>query len=144
MLIKYGDIFAGVKPGEVLAHGCNKQGVMGSGIAAAIKHQHPKAYVEYSKYVHTSDMGDVITAKSRGIIIANCITQKYYGRDLYTRYISYDAVDTAFKTLSAFKEVVNFPLIGGGLGNGNLNILKEIFQSYFPKDNGVLWIYKET
>jgi len=142
MLTKYGDMFANIKNGQVIAHGCNAQGVMGSGVAAAVKAQFPEAYNVYSRYVRSSGLGKVISVETKGIWVANCITQEFYGRDHSKRYVSYDAVYDCFEELANhFKDkVVNFPLIGGGLGNGDPDVLKYIFELHFPEDNGVLWL----
>lgn len=97
---------------KFIAHGCNACGVMGSGIAKAIREKYPEAYNVYRKqYINKGlKLGSVIQATISDFcspettsvvplipdhpakIIFNCITQATYGRDPSVRYVDYDAV----------------------------------------------------
>jgi O-acetyl-ADP-ribose deacetylase (regulator of RNase III) len=141
-MIKYikADLFT--TPDKIIAHGCNAQGVMGSGVALLVKQKYPWAYDYYKKCVRTSPWDDVHTeyfvgnlypVMQDGITIANCITQNYYGRDPSVRYVSYDGVDRCMKALSMHMFENNFhsvsmPKIGAGLGGGKWPIIASIVR----------------
>lgn len=135
-----GDIFSFLKPGDIMVHGCNAQGVMGSGIAATVRALYPGAYDAYRKAEETTGliMGDVIPYfdVNDRITIANAITQEFFGRDPKVRYMSYDAIDDAFKKLRLATEISRyerlfFPMIGAGLGNGKWPVIQEIIRGAF-------------
>lgn len=132
---------------DIIAHGCNAKGRMGSGIAVAIKNNFPEAYQGYREEYETEGLtlGKVIWAISNGKLIANCITQETYGRDPNMCYISYDAIRTCMKALhreAVFQDKfteqksVAMPKIGAGLGGGNwdeiVNIIEEEFTEIQP------------
>lgn len=135
-MIKYieGDVLELCKTG-IIVHGCNAQGVMGSGIAAQIKAKHPGAFKLYAS--SPMSMGDIsVYAVNDGKFIVNAITQEYTG---YGKQVSYDAVDLAFKRINDYhkntKEFFNggdlpicFPKIGAGLGGGNWEIIEKIID----------------
>lgn len=134
MMIKYveADIRTAEEP--LIAHGCNAQGVMGSGVAAVVRQFWPEAYDEYIR-AKSYPLGHVIFAESRGKIIANCITQQYYGRD-NKRYVDYCALSKSFKVLNNYmaKEElwsVAMPKIGAGLGGGNWEAISSIIRDSF-------------
>lgn len=137
----------------IIVHGCNAQGVMGSGIALQIKETYPEAYAVYKHYETTKgltlgeystvDVGDV-----RNFYIVNMITQKNYGKD-GKKYVSYDAIHDGFTKL--FHDIersdrqdltVRFPAIGAGLGGGNLEVVLSIIDSCDPRDlfTKELWV----
>lgn len=115
---------------KYIAHGCNAQKVMGSGIALEIKNRRPlayKAYCEMSMQLGTISVAD-------GVI--NCITQEFAGNDKSIRYCSYDAIAQAIKAINNFiienndfDIEVGFPLIGAGLANGDWNVIEKIIES---------------
>ncbi|AFA44308.1 hypothetical protein [Klebsiella phage phiKp_21] len=122
---------------HIIVHGCNAQGKMGSGFAKELRTRFPVAYTEYSEHISMIGTDNVLgtvsyVAIDEKLIIANAITQQYYGYDS-KKYVSYDAVDTAFKNLNAFCDCdkiihVHFPKIGADLGGGNWNVIKEIID----------------
>lgn len=141
MLIKTGDVTLAK---GIIAHGCNCQGVMGSGVAKAIRQQFPKAYDEYATLCATKEPKKLLgytqyVTISNSLIIANCFTQLNYGRT-GRKYVSYDALDMCMKTLSEESLHVNFPLIGGGLGGGDKEVIIAIMEKHFPGDNATLWM----
>lgn len=156
MQIKRGDLFQ-VKEG-IIAHGCNAQGVMGKGVALQVKTLYPKAYTEYERWIKytrehfggtASLMGQVnLVRVSPKLFIANCVTQYNFAgsREDTQRYVSYDAVDDCFVRLAdlavKYDAEVHFPLIGGGLANGDHNLLRTIYDKSFPSDDATLWIYE--
>lgn len=115
----------------IIMHGCNAQGVMGSGVALAIKHRYPKCFTAYTNQDRT--LGSVAWyIHSNGLLIANAITQQFYGR-APKRYVSYDAVERSFtdvivKAIDDGIFTVNLPKIGAGLGNGDWEIISTIVE----------------
>lgn len=137
MITIHGNIFDHFMPGDVMVHGCNAQGVMGSGIAAQVRELFPGAYDVYHR-VHQERglrLGDVIYyVQEDQKIIANAITQDYFGADPRVRYASYDAIDDAFKNIFDMcakfdvKGKVLVPKIGAGLGNAHWGAIAEIID----------------
>lgn len=149
-----GDIFKLLSPGDAMVHGCNAQGVMGSGVAAGVREIYPGAYEAYrSAYFNQGNklfMGTVIPYFDTPdkIWVLNAITQENFGRDPNVRYVSYDAIEDSFKVIRrlAFNtniERVLFPLIGAGLGNGTWSVIEEIIRSTFEGSDLPLILVKQ-
>lgn len=158
--VKFGNILDNVKRGMIV-HGCNAQGVMGSGIALEIRTRWPDCFAEYEREVarHRNNglelMGKVIPWEVPGedIIIANAITQENFGRGP-KRYVSYKAIHEAFMTVAvaalstwgshdAEGFDIHYPLIGAGLGGGDWAIISDIIESVFaqfPTVKHTLWL----
>lgn len=156
-MIEYrkGDLMA-VTSG-IIAHGCNAQGVMGSGVAALVKAKYPKAF---DQYVKDLGIGDALSGVSLGyvsfwsladlsddlhsddLLIANCITQNLYGRD-GSKFVSYDAIHTCFTTLERVAKAtgmtINIPRIGAGLGGGDWNVIESIINSVCKEAKVICW-----
>lgn len=120
----------------IIAHGCNAQGVFNSGIAKQIRQRYHMAYSDYLyRYkVFGLQLGDVVFSQvSSKLTIASCVTQEYYGRDPDVVYVDYEAVGNCLKVVvdRAIKDQapLAFPYIGGGLGNGDRDVLMAIFRS---------------
>ena len=146
------------RPGDLLksdirhiAHGCNAQGVMGSGIARQIKEQYPGAYAAYVRTQQISSyyLGQVIPWGSSERVVFNCITQEYYGRDSI-QYVSYDAVEACMMTLNAAFQgsaavgeplvQLGMPTIGCGLGGGDWGIVSAIIEKNATSFQPVVYI----
>jgi len=137
----------------IIVHGCNAQGVMGSGIAKQIKEMYPSAYAVYKEHVFSSGLklgtySSVRPYVYQDLVIVNMITQQYYGKDS-KKYVSYDAIHEGFTKLFQGLESasmqnlpVRFPAIGAGLGGGNLEVILSIIQSCDPMDKFTkeLWV----
>ena len=117
---------------DVIVHGCNAQGKMGSGVAKAIREKYPEAYNAYKAEYdnHWLLVGEVIGAYSGDKLILNAITQTHYGRDKNRVYVDYDAVRTAFKFINEHCDYpsIAMPKIGAGLANGDWNIIEKIIE----------------
>lgn len=147
----YGDVLA-VERGIIL-HGCNAQGVMGSGIAKQVKEQFPSAYKIYKdvELDYGLELGSVIwkaTDNTYNKWIGNCITQTFYGD--YQRQVNYEAVAKCMEQVVDFMESncfdlpICFPQIGAGLGGGNWKIISTIIDEIIPdKYEKILYLYKE-
>lgn len=134
-----GDLFAYLKPGDAFVHGCNAQGVMGSGIAASVREIYPAAYQVYRAEFEARglDLGDVIPFydPQTQVWVLNGITQNLYGKT-GDRFVSYDAVTEVFENIRKGHKIGNiqrlfFPLIGAGLGGGNWRIIQTIIEEVF-------------
>jgi O-acetyl-ADP-ribose deacetylase (regulator of RNase III) len=121
----------------VVAHGCNCQGVMGSGVALAIRKRWLYAYQRYQEMVtshrekHHPDMsgllglslivnvGDDLLTPINSLFVANMFTQNYYGND-GRKYADIAAIEVALSSTMSFCRGANLPLymprIGCGLG----------------------------
>lgn len=121
----------------IIVHGCNAQGVMGSGVAKAVKEMYPGAFTQYSNDIVANwfGLGDisVYTVEPNELIVVSAITQEFYGREPNTRYVSYDAIDRCFARVFVLAEysglTVHIPYIGAGLAQGDWNIISKIIES---------------
>lgn len=137
-----------VKDG-VIMHGCNAQGVMGSGVALAIKRKYPEVYYDYKEEFSLRKglcLGQVIFTwvnDSDMLCIASAITQEFYGSG--KRHFNYAAFINSLQSVlsfcRAYEKDLHFPLIGCGLAGGDWNIVKELINDCDPKDtvNKYLW-----
>ena len=146
--IESGDLFNATlgKENAILVHGCNAQGVMGSGVAAIVKKLYPRAYTVYknAKYYPGLKVGDVSISVAPGECqVANAVTQEFYGRD-GKQYVSYDGVVEAMVDIATYAKAnnleVHLPMIGGGLGGGDVKRLTAIFQAAFHDVDATLWL----
>lgn len=157
---RIGNIAEDVKYG-IIVQQVNAQGVMGSGVAAALRAKYPKIWEEYSFHIPhkqspdapadqgASFMGKVIfTRVDSGIttdqmlVVASVVAQQFFGRD-GKKYTSYDALDTALAKVAAYARhaelPIHYPLIGAGLGGGNWSIISAIINANFDKMDHTLW-----
>lgn len=133
IMIKYvnGDLLASNL--KVIAHGCNCQGVMGSGIARQIRNKWPNVYEVY-KLRHSVmglDLGTILPIRTLdGRIVVNCMTQDNFGQDS-KQYASYDAIERCIVAINSNVDIwevteVGFPKIGAGLGKGDWDRIEDI------------------
>lgn len=123
---------------SVIAHGCNAQGVMKSGIAKDIRERYPVVYWDYQRDYQQNNkqlfLGDVISTEYLHPcyrVILSLITQEFYGREEGKRYVSYDAITRAIERINKIGySRVAFPMIGAGLANGNWTVIESIIESY--------------
>lgn len=120
----------------IILHGCNAQGVMGSGVALAIKQRYPEAYKEYmDDHVYLGSISCCWVTDD--LMIINGITQEYYGKD-GKRYVNYKAICDVFTEAISkarmFYFVLNFPKIGAGLGGGDWGIIEQLIDDCDPDD----------
>ena len=160
-MIEYrkGDLMA-VTSG-IIAHGCNAQGVMGSGVAALVKAKYPAAF---EQYVADLEMMDIDDYDYKGVsplgyvsfwsptvlndltpdrlLIANCITQNLFGR-AGSKFVSYDAIHSCFAVLESVVKMnrmtINIPRIGAGLGGGDWTVIEAIINSVCKDSKVVCW-----
>lgn len=128
----------------IIVQQVNAQGVMGSGVAKAIRERYPQVFTDYAKHVgapYTQKesgrqlLGDVITTPvSEDLIVCSVVTQQFFGKEP-KRYTSYDAMDVAFKKVAAIANwhdtEIHYPHIGAGLGGGNWTIISSIIEAHW-------------
>ncbi len=145
MLYVKGDIRDATE--DCIAHGCNCQGVMGSGVALAIKNKWPDAYKAYVNGLHKDDtrlgMSIPHLHEKTNTIIVNLLTQEYFGTD--RRHVNYAAIVTSLvsfidEVIVADGEVngdlvdyelklrIAIPMIGAGLGGGDWEIIETLLE----------------
>lgn len=124
-----------------IVHGCNAQGVMGSGVAAAIKDKYPAVFEGYRQQYE--ELG-LVLGDARGFVVGdglvvwNAITQQNYGNPEDKRHVSYDAIAECFEIINRDAAVIekmlnvephiHIPLIGAGLGGGKWEIIEKIIE----------------
>jgi len=117
----------------IVAHQVNSHGVMGSGVAVAVRKKYPQVYSLYQDYCEESKnpLGDIqVIRVSRQLIVINVFGQTSYG---HGRQTSYDATDRAWYTLGKWygDQEIHIPyLMGCGLGGGNWEIYKTIVEQH--------------
>jgi O-acetyl-ADP-ribose deacetylase (regulator of RNase III) len=126
---------------DILAHGVNCQGVMGSGVAKLVKENFPDAYEAYKLKGLSYAYGGKNLLGSAGLVqlnsgqfIANLFTQDRYGKD-GKQYVDYAAVSSCFnQLLSRFTWFhIGIPKIGAGLGGGNWDIIEKLIEDQVVK-----------
>lgn len=130
----------------------NCHGVMGSGVAAAIRSKWPQVFEDYALHcrmgVSPSDvLGTMnVTEVEPQLFVINLFGQRDYGRD-NKRYTSYDALDKALsRTADWMKEHgwqsfdVHHPAIGSGLGGGHWPTVASLIEHHLGS-NTTLWLY---
>lgn len=137
----------------IIVHGCNAQGVMGSGVAKALREAYPQVYRDYRQAYESSKLtlGQVVwTRVSRDppLAVANAITQQFYGRNPAVRYVDYEAVRTSLSAIAVIARKhnlpVHYPKIGAGLGNGDWQQLSAIIDETLAGLDHTLWLPSPT
>jgi O-acetyl-ADP-ribose deacetylase (regulator of RNase III) len=142
---------------NIIVHGCNAQGVMGSGFAKQVAERYPACVETYRQQLHylkqalpDSVLGQCIQYWAAPyLVIVNAITQRDFGRDPNRRYVNYEAVATAFDQLRDMPGLqhgtIHYPQIGAGLGGGDWAIISEIISSRLDPAGitHVLWLLED-
>lgn len=145
-----GDLLS-VKSGHIV-HGCNAQGIMGAGVARAVRQSYPYVYDDYRREYELNGLflGKAYSSTvSPDLMLWNAITQE--GFDHPVRNVSYDAIETCFAQINEHihlgiegisnmqPDEVHIPAIGSGIGGGNWEIIREIIEQTmdFPT---TLWV----
>lgn len=154
MKIEYrtGNLFDG-EDVVFLAHCCNARGKMGSGFAKELRARYPGAYQVYRDEFerggsdnHVMDMGSVIPYEADDSrIILNIIGQRNYGYD-GARYVSYDALATAFDTLDTAARDMQMdklfmPAIGSALAGGSWSIISSIIERHSTNYQPIVYLF---
>lgn len=141
----------------VIVQQVNCQGVMGSGIAKAIRDKWPVVWDQYSEFTGPpycqKDSGAgllglcLVTCVAPKLIVANVFGQQFFRRQGTldtTRFTSYDALDIAFtelaKMFSGLKAPIHYPLIGSDRGGAHWPIVKAIIDHRLKGLDHRLWL----
>lgn len=134
---------------DYICHQVNCQGVMGSGVAKAIKDKWPVVYTDYRRFYYESNKPllnqiQIVTVSNEQSVI-NMFAQEYYGYD-GDQYTSYDAF---WKCLNKIKNEVPkgskiaFPSkIGCCRGGANWQVILTMISEVLESDYNVeIWEY---
>lgn len=133
----------------IILHGCNAQGVMGSGVAKLIRAKWPGAYAAYRAAYEDKGLkpGQTVWYRASAdplLMIGNAITQQFYGRDPSRVYVDYDAVRACMREAGAaarrFNLPVHYPMIGAGLGGGDWSTISGIIEQELSGVEHCLWM----
>lgn len=125
----------------IIGHQVNCQGVMGSGIAKALRDKYSTLYPSYKQHCSQHNSPDellghcqIVQEGSRHI--ANLFGQLEYGRQKSKVYTNYEALRTSLTTLREYavqnQLSVALPYgIGCGLANGDWDVVSEILEQEF-------------
>ena len=129
-----------------VAHGCNAQGVMGSGVARIVRDDYFEAYKFYAEQYdeHGLKLGDVQFVPANGKVIVNAVTQNLYGKD-GNRFVNYEAVAECMRTINSVlvqsgETHVAMPQIGAGLGGGSWAVISAIIESEMQDIQPVVYV----
>lgn len=118
----------------IIIHGCNARGVMGAGVAKAIKEKWPIAFTTYKQHLlthahnNTSGLGTWSIVKVEdtllgGAYVVNAITQLDYGRQPGRIYADVRAIEQSLDSIFQYVIETNLsdmpiyiPKIGCGYG----------------------------
>lgn len=134
----------------IIVHGCNAQGVMGSGVALAVKNKYPQAFAAYKEQLAEASgdtLGSIFWAcifhntDYDRLFIANAITQNLYGKT-GDKFVSYDAVDKCMLSLNMQNAglPIHMPKIGAGLGGGKWEVIEEIIKHRITSVPVTVWV----
>lgn len=128
----------------VFIHGCNRQRIMGAGLARSVREEFPSAFEAYDKafFKRAPHLGSLIAADvGNGKRIINCITQDLFGTE--RRYVDYEALYSCLEQVKLLLEeahaegrpwVLGIPKwIGGGLAGGNHRVIQAMVESLFER-----------
>lgn len=134
------DVFDGQPNKCIVVQSVNCQGVMGSGLAKAIRDKYPMVYDQYRAeyeldFLHLGHTSYIEVEPDK--YVANICGQKYYGRN-GKRYTDYDALRTGLEDVKMMAEALDVDVvipyrIGCGLGGGDwdgvvLPMVEEVFK----------------
>ena len=141
------DLFVNRFHAEALAHGCNCQGSMGSGIATGFRDRYPEMFEEYRRRCKAKprqfNVGDVMLWKGKPSVF-NLATQENYWRARAT----YEAVEQALRGMRERAEQegitsIAMPRIGAGYGGLSWKKVRAVIESVFGDWAGTLYLYEE-
>ena len=112
-------------------HGCNAQGVMGSGVAKAIRDAWPVVFEEYKKEYNKNGLEvgkNYYVEVDDSLTIVNAITQEFYGKEP-KRYAEYSSVKLCLQEAACLYKRIAIPQIACGLGGLEWPVIKSIIKT---------------
>lgn len=147
-------------PQICIAHQVNCQGVMGSGVAKAIKEKYPNVYEHYKGLCDIKTSKELLGTsqelycKIGERTVINLFGQQFYGYDgcCYTSYVALTtALDSAFKFIVKENRDYDDPLeiavpykMGCDRGGGDWKIVSKILEELSDKYDVDVYIYSLT
>ena len=134
----------------IIAHGCNAKGVMGSGVAKALRDKWSQVFDFYKQHEERYGLylgGVHLVTVSENQMVANLITQENYGKDKNVVYADYDAIDDCFRMLNQVmkpEQTLAIPKIGAGLANGDWNTISNIIETRMPSREIICYVLDEN
>lgn len=134
---------------DIIIHQVNCKGVMGAGLAKAIKEKYPLCYQKYREVCANNKPNELlgknqILKMSDGKIIINMFSQLNYGTD--KKHTQYDTLKECLYKVYIYAKVngltVAIPYkLGCGLAGGSWPIVSNIINKTF-KDQSIVKYYK--
>lgn len=134
---------------DVIAHQCNAQGVMGSGVAKQIRDTYPTVYSIYRRDIlnGTLTLGHAhFVPLPTHQFIVNMVAQNNYGYD-GRRYTSYDAFHDCLVEIASYMKLNNltsiaFPYnVGCCRGGADWTIISTMIEVVLKDFNIEFWRY---
>lgn len=117
-------------PQNLIAHQVNCQGVMGSGVAKAIRDKYPNVYTAFVGIKPVMGMVQIVEVAGDKEVCNIFAQRDYLPRGM--RHTSYDALTKGFEFIkSVHKGDIALPKIGCGLGGGDWKVVSAIIESVF-------------
>lgn len=143
----HGDILTAKE--DIIVHQVNCQGVMGAGLALAIKRKYPNVYDKYKIACNTMQpedlLGKIQLIKTHdNKMVCNLFGQLNYGRNKVQT--DYEAITMCFDKIYRYAKLNNLTVaipynIGCGLAGGNWTRVLNIILKRF-KDKSIVKLYK--
>ena len=123
-------------PADFIVHQVNCRGVMGAGLALAIRNRVPAVYTLYKQYCSTYNPSDLLGKSFIKSGVISVFGQLDYGRDTNRVYTDYNALKQAFTSIHnrlPLEKSIAFPFgFGCGLANGNWYTVRQLIELCFP------------
>lgn len=145
--VEHGDMFS--RPSDAYAHGVNIRGVMGAGVAVAVKKKWPEMYAAYREECLSGALqaGSAFAYRTADGWVYNCASQDDPGRNARTAWLVRSLVAAYHHMNGVGVKTVSLPLIGGGIGGINPSEARravEMVARGLPDNDNIattLWIY---
>lgn len=148
VIYKVGDLLSSGE--EIIAHGVNTEGVMGAGIALAIRKKWPSVFVDYQqdhaegRLKLGAAMMSMVESENDTLGVVNMVTQKLGEESMLGSGIpvSYDAINCCFRIIERNPTMlrVAIPKIGAGLGGGDWNVIHHIIEAACPMTTVIVYV----
>ncbi len=142
-----GDVTAPIR--GIIGHGVNCQGVMGSGVALAIRNKYPVVFEKYKEFCDAAASPEMLLGQVQlveiqpDLYVANMFTQLSFGRDGQA-YASREALIATLQRLHLKRQDLLLKRAGAFVGVALEGISEAFMQTdYGPKVNGLTTLLQE-